>query len=89
MHQYFKKYADHFGLQSHIVLNTRVTGILRDEKTSKWLLSLESGGEGRTERFDKVVISNGIVYLPRMPQIDGSDVFEGNILHGQQYKSQV
>ena len=87
MNQYFRSYADHFDLRPSIQFKTKVTGISRDELTSKWVLALESAGAQRTETFDKLILSNGLVYRPVIPKLEGQDDFKGKLIHGRDYKS--
>lgn len=88
MHQYFRSYAEHFGLYDHIEFNTKVTGIVRDDKNGKWTVSTEmSDGTKVARGFDKVVLAHGMVHTPTVPRFEGADHFEGVVIHGRDYKS--
>ncbi|KAH8886379.1 flavin-containing monooxygenase 9 [Thozetella sp. PMI_491] len=87
MHQYFRSYADHFNLRRHIKFNTKISSIIRNEETQKWELVTEADGAKTTQQFDKVVVSNGLVYKPTVPTFEGQEKFQGTILHGRDYKS--
>ena len=92
MCQYLKDYADHFHLKEHIELNSPVKSILRNDKTGKWQVTIETNGTPSTREFDKVVVSNGLVRRPIAPVFDDkhemqTEAFAGTILSGRDYKS--
>jgi dimethylaniline monooxygenase (N-oxide forming) len=46
-------------------------------------------GEPRCEEFDKVVFCHGYQTKPVMPKYDGQDVYEGRLMHAQQFRTWV
>jgi dimethylaniline monooxygenase (N-oxide forming) len=81
---YYQAYAKHFGLLERIVFGVSVTSIKRSPDTSGWLLTLED--EEKPRPFDKVILATGSEVVPRMPDIEGLEDFQGRFLHGQVYK---
>ncbi|ROT43043.1 dimethylaniline monooxygenase [Sodiomyces alkalinus F11] len=85
--EYYRQYARHFKLYVHIRFDMVVKVITRDHDNAKWLVYLE--GQTDPEPFDKVVFASGSEAKAIRPVIEGLDVFEGQFLHGQAYKSPV
>ncbi len=59
----------------------------RNEKEGIWDLTVETNGTKTTRQFDKVIMTNGLVYKPAIPHFEGQDQFQGTIIHGRDYKS--
>jgi cation diffusion facilitator CzcD-associated flavoprotein CzcO len=78
---YLRDYARHFGVYEHIQFNTAVERCERDEK-GMWQVTLDSG---ETRRYAGLIIANGHVWQPNLPDFPGS--FEGDILHTKHYKT--
>lgn len=81
--QYFRDYAERFGLRRHYQFNTRVVRIERQAKG--WRLVSECQGERREWQFDGVLIANGTLHRPNQPALPGR--FAGELLHSSAYKS--
>lgn len=69
---YLNRYAETFGLDSRIRLETRVDHLSRDG--AGWLVS----HEGATERYDRVVVASGRFHSPAIPAVRGLDTFDGS-----------
>ncbi|MDY0744963.1 NAD(P)-binding domain-containing protein [Paucibacter sp. R3-3] len=90
--RYFSAFADKFELRRHFRFNTRV---LRVEPAGEGAAPLwrvrwsegEGNGESRWQEalFKGVVIANGTLAEPSMPQFQGE--FSGELLHTSRYKS--
>ncbi|UFQ95804.1 flavin-containing monooxygenase [Pseudomonas wenzhouensis] len=80
--QYFRDYAEHFGLREHFQFNTRVVQLTRHG--NGWRLLSESRSEQREWFFEGVLIANGTLHTPNQPALPGT--FEGEVLHASQYK---
>ncbi|CRK39583.1 hypothetical protein BN1708_007998 [Verticillium longisporum] len=83
--EYYRQYAKHFKLYEHIVFDTTIEVIKRDEIKSKWMVHIK--GEIEPQVFDRVVFSSGSETVAMHPKIDDVHKFEGQFLHGQAYKS--
>lgn len=78
---YFKDYATHFGLYDHIKLNTKVEDISQLEN-GNWKVT---SYKGESEEYKGVIIANGCLSHPNMPNIPGE--FTGEIMHSCRYKT--
>lgn len=81
--QYFRDYAEHFGLREHFQFNTRVVQLTRHG--NGWRLLSESRSEQREWFFEGVLIANGTLHRPNQPALPGA--FAGELLHASAYKS--
>lgn len=94
--RYFRDFADHFGLTERFRFDTRVTRIERTAD-GDWMLratrpstSSESAtGSGSNEndleeRYTGVILANGTLAEPSIPQFRGT--FTGEIMHTSEYK---
>jgi dimethylaniline monooxygenase (N-oxide forming) len=92
---YLEAYAGHFGLWPHIRLQTRVLSVSRRETASGKShpgfrvrvrpLNGSDSDKIETFDFDFVVICNGVFSEPFVPDIKGSDQYEGTVLHSSQF----
>lgn len=81
--QYFRDYAEHFGLRQHYQFNTRVVRVERLDRG--WRLVSEHAGRQREWLFEGVLIANGTLHTPNQPELPGK--FAGELLHSSAYKS--
>lgn len=82
---YFHAFADRFELRRHYRFGTRVTDVRPDDDGEGWLVtSTEPDGAERTERFRGVVIANGTLTEPNVPDVPGE--FAGELMHTSAYK---
>ncbi|RSL87192.1 hypothetical protein CEP51_002391 [Fusarium floridanum] len=87
--EFMQDYVDHFNLSKYIVFNTSVQLVQRNEDDTKWSLQLEGveSGETETREFDKIVFCHGYQTKKNMPSFPGQELYEGEIVHSQQYRS--
>jgi cation diffusion facilitator CzcD-associated flavoprotein CzcO len=78
--QYFRSYARHFDLYSHIRFKTAVDRI--EPAESGWTVRLADGSQ---RHYRGVVIANGHHWDPQVPHVPGR--FDGRILHSKDYKT--
>ncbi|WP_373388463.1 flavin-containing monooxygenase [Pseudomonas alcaligenes] len=81
--QYFRDYAERFGLRQHYQFSTRVLRVERQEQG--WRLLSECAGQQREWHFDGVLIANGTLHQPNQPTLPGT--FTGELLHSSAYKN--
>ena len=83
---YLRRYADHFGLNQHIALNTMVSAIVpvtnAAGRRQGWKITLS---DGSCRHYAGIVLASGHNHVPRWPQIPGK--FTGTLLHAADYKS--
>lgn len=84
---YFENFADHFDLRRHFlfgaeVLNAEPLGDTGDGWQVTWR---DAEGEEQTGRFAGLLIANGTLSEPNMPQFKGS--FDGELIHSSGYRS--
>ena len=85
---YFRAFADHFGLRQHYRFHTRVLQAepVSDAPDTLWRLTTQTGdAEPQTALYKGVVVANGTLAEPNIPRFEGS--FSGEIWHTAQYKS--
>lgn len=79
--KYFGDYADHFGLREHYRLGAWVEKVERLDD-GRWQVT---DSTGFSETFDGVMIANGTLSEPNMPELPGE--FSGEFIHSAEYKS--
>ena len=79
--RYLEGYVRHHGLDVRTGIEVR--GLDRDEAADEWVLDT-SDGEWRA-RY--VVVATGYNHTPVLPDWPGRDSFEGELLHGQDYRN--
>lgn len=87
---YLDSYAKHFGLTPDIRLQTEVVDARLDDSQQSWTVSSRSADAPqhlKTERFDYLIVCNGIFSQPMIPDYQGTDAFKaagGRICHTSQ-----
>lgn len=76
--RYIHYVADKFGLHEDVRTNTRVVSAHYDESTDSWSVMTDMG-----ERYESryCIMATGNLSVPRKPQVDGIDNFQGEIYH--------
>jgi cation diffusion facilitator CzcD-associated flavoprotein CzcO len=84
--EYFRRYADHFGLRRHIRFATAVERV-EPAQGARWDVTVRGrDGVAHTSQYAAVVVANGHNWYPKMPHYPGLDTFTGEVLHSAQYK---
>jgi cation diffusion facilitator CzcD-associated flavoprotein CzcO len=71
--QYLADYAEHFGVDRLLRLETEVLGAVPDAEG--WTLTVRDADGERTEAFDHLVVANGVFSEPNVPAFDGEADF--------------
>ena len=80
--QYFDDYADTFGLRALFRFDTRVTRL--EPADGGWDLTSDGPEGTQTVHYAHVVLANGTLAEPNIPDFAGS--FDGELLHTSAYK---
>ncbi|KAI3540083.1 cofactor FMO1 FAD enzyme [Colletotrichum filicis] len=81
MHEYLVAYAKHFGVWDKIQLNTKVVRVTRPEDEGQWNVDVEENGEAKTVTCTRLIVATGVLTVPHMPDITGSEDFNAPIIH--------
>ena len=79
---YFKECADHFGVRDLIQFRTEVTRAVWDDDSATWNVETDTGESFTCDFFVSAV---GQLSLVKMPNIEGSDSFEGPAFHSARW----
>jgi len=83
MRDYFRDYADTFDLRPHFRFQTRV--VRAEPEGTGWRVTVEDGsGSQSSDVYEGVIIANGILSEPSIPEFDGD--FDGEIRHTSTYR---
>lgn len=85
---YFRAFAEHFGLTQHYRFHTRVLKAepVSDAPDTLWRVTTQTGDAAlETALYKGVVIANGTLAEPNRPRFEGT--FSGEIWHTSQYKA--
>ncbi len=80
---YFEMVADKYDVRRSIRFNCEVAGMVWDEASHEWSVTL---GNGETQRFDVVIAASGVLHHPKMPVIEGLESFAGRAFHSAQWE---
>jgi len=78
---YMERCADKYGLGPHFRFNHAVTEARFDEPTATWHVTTTNG----TFVARTLLLGNGALHLPSLPDIEGLDRFEGTLFHSAQW----
>ncbi|WP_428261743.1 flavin-containing monooxygenase [Haliangium sp.] len=87
MQAYVDGYARHFGLTERIRFGRRVSAIEPAAEGTGWHIAHTdaNGNRGERDRFDYVVIANGLYATPYVPELPDRDRFGGEVMHSSEY----
>ncbi|MBX7167573.1 MAG: NAD(P)-binding domain-containing protein [Pirellulales bacterium] len=80
--QYFRDYADHFGLRETITFRTAVQRAQRADDGT-WQIDLSTGEQ---RQYDALFVCNGHHWDPRWPEPPFPGQFAGRVLHSHNYR---
>lgn len=82
--RYHRDIVDRFGLDTHLRLNTEVTGAHYDR--GSWTVTT---ADGVTRHADFVICATGVLHHPFTPDIPGRDTFAGPVVHTARWDPQL
>lgn len=87
MLNFLHSYANHFNLNKHIELNHLVVRVLPIEN-GQWEVIVKDlpNNKYMTKIYDAVFVCNGHYFAPRIPEIEGANVFKGKIFHSHDFR---
>jgi cation diffusion facilitator CzcD-associated flavoprotein CzcO len=80
---YFRDFADEFGLRDGFEFGAEVVAAAPGD--DGWEVTVRTASGERTERHAGVVVANGTLSEPTVPEFAGS--FDGEVMHTSRYKS--
>ena len=82
--EYLRRVAADHGVLDVVRFGDEVRTMVYDD--GGWSLTTSSGRQGH---FDVVIAATGVLHHPRLPDIEGIDVFEGAIFHSARWDHDV
>ncbi|MDB5713842.1 MAG: Phenylacetone monooxygenase [Sphingomonadales bacterium] len=79
---YCQKLGHHFELYDRALFQTKITGMIWDEASARWIVTTSRGDELRA-RF--VTTQSGIFSRPQLPGIPGIETFVGGTFHSARW----
>ena len=87
--EYFQSVARKHGLYEHVRLNSEVLETTWDETAVQWRVKVRSGDLVETLAHEVVVFAVGQLNRPKLPDIDGIEIFAGNSFHSARWDHDV
>ncbi|MBI1377394.1 MAG: SidA/IucD/PvdA family monooxygenase [Frankiales bacterium] len=86
--EYFRRYADHFGLRARIRFSSDVVDAVPVDDGRAWDVTARDRGTGveTTYRYAGLVVANGHNWSPKRPAYPGIEDFRGKVIHSADYK---
>lgn len=84
---YLESYAEKFGVMSHVRLGTEVTAA-RQDAGGGWTVTAKGPAGEASERFDWLIVCNGIFSAPVVPRYEGAEAFRaagGTLCHSSEF----
>lgn len=81
---YFERTTRKYGVDKLIRFNEAVTSC--EYREGRWVLETSTG---RRDEADFVIVATGVLHVPRYPDIEGIDTFEGAIFHTARWDHSV
>lgn len=80
---YLRRYADAFGLNQYIHYHSDVLSVR--ETQGRWTVVVRQGETVTRDEFDGVALCQGSFWDPNMPDEEGLEGFQGEVLHSGEY----
>ncbi len=83
IYDYFKLIAEKFDLGRDALFHTLVTSLRWDENIERWIVETNRGDRIRARH---VIMANGLLNIPKLPNIPGIHDFKGKIFHTSRWE---
>ncbi|MDB9896789.1 NAD(P)/FAD-dependent oxidoreductase [Gammaproteobacteria bacterium] len=85
LEQYFQACFDKYDLAGMTQFNTEVSAMTFDDSTNLWSIQSINNGSEQSEEFNLVISCVGQLNQPKIPEINGLELFDGNIFHSARW----
>ncbi|KAG8762750.1 hypothetical protein FRC11_007880 [Ceratobasidium sp. 423] len=91
IYKYWKRLAQKHNIEPHIKYNTEFVSAVWNEKEQNYTLKLRDSKtkEFREVKAKLVISAAGVFHHPRWPDIPGRELFQGKLLHAQNWDHNV
>ncbi|KAI8172057.1 Baeyer-Villiger monooxygenase [Colletotrichum sp. SAR 10_65] len=91
LHAYFFSVAEKFNILPHCRFNVMCTSLTWDDDRAIWICEFKSTvtGETFTREAPVVVSAIGTLDRPYVPEVAGSEAFEGEVFHSARWKHDI
>lgn len=86
LNNYIKHCAKKYGIESHIKLNTAVTGASYNDDDATWEIDTDSRGKLKTKIL---IAATGGLNIPSYPNFKGVENFEGTTFHSARWNHNI
>lgn len=83
---YLRDVADRYAVRDRIEFGADLRAAEFDEDARRWTLT---AADGRQWTCDALVLGVGALHEPKLPDIEGLDAFEGEVMHTAQWPAQA
>ena len=85
LEQYFQTCFDKYDLAGMTQFNTEVSAMTFDDSSNLWSIQSINDGSEDSEEFNLVISCVGQLNQPKIPEINGLELFGGNIFHSARW----
>ena len=85
LEQYFQTCFDKYDLAEITQFNTKVSAMTFDDSSNLWNIQSINNGSEESEEFNLVISCVGQLNQPKIPEINGLELFGGNIFHSARW----
>jgi 4-hydroxyacetophenone monooxygenase len=87
---YLRRCADEFGVRPNVRFATQLVAARWDAERHRWCSTLRHSDGSESEHHSAVLVSAlGLLNVPRVPDLEGSDTFEGRLFHSARWPSDL
>jgi len=85
---YLERCATKYGLRPHLKFGSQVTGATWDDASGTWTVHVRREDSLRAETYvaRTLVLGNGALHLPAIPELPGAETFAGTVFHSARWR---